>query len=80
MPWLAMDHGESVALSNIGVSCLPLLHSRERGDTSIRLKRRVDLQLAGLKKFVRAEQVEILDRRTFTLGANPSLFMKVSLP
>lgn len=36
-----------------------------------------DLQLTGLKKFVRAEEVEILDRRTFTLGASPSLFVKV---
>jgi hypothetical protein len=36
-----------------------------------------DVQLAGLKKFSRAEQVKILERRTFTLAANPSLFVKI---
>src|SRR5437764_3937533 len=36
-----------------------------------------DVQLAGLKKFARAEQVEIMERRTFTLAASPSLFVKI---
>lgn len=36
-----------------------------------------DLQLAGLRKFVRAEQVEVLEKRAFVLGANPSLFVKI---
>lgn len=36
-----------------------------------------DLQLAGLKKFARAQQVEILDRRTVMLATIPGLFVKV---
>jgi hypothetical protein len=44
---------------------------------SLNLDNDFDLQMTGLKKFVRAEQVEILDKRVFTLGASPSLFMKV---
>ncbi len=36
-----------------------------------------DVQLAGLKKFVRAEHVEILERRTLTLAEKPSLFVKI---
>jgi hypothetical protein len=35
------------------------------------------LQLAGLKKFARAEKVEVLEKRNFSLGASPSLFVKV---
>src|SRR3954463_13103403 len=37
----------------------------------------LDVQLAGLKKFARAEQVEILEKRTVSLAANPSLFVKI---
>jgi len=36
-----------------------------------------DVQMAGLKKFARAEQVDILERRRFTLAASPSLFVKI---
>jgi hypothetical protein len=36
-----------------------------------------DIQLAGLKKFARAEQVEVLEKRTLSLGASPSLFVKI---
>jgi hypothetical protein len=36
-----------------------------------------ELQMAGLKKFARAEQVEVLEKRTFTLATSPSLFVKI---
>jgi len=50
----------------------PQVHS-----VSLALDDEFDLQLAGLRKFARAEQVEILEKRTVTLGTNPSLFVKV---
>lgn len=63
-----------IPVGSMDVSALP---GAETHPASLDLDKNFDLQLAGLKKFVRAEQLEILDRRTFTLGANPSLFMKV---
>jgi hypothetical protein len=44
---------------------------------SLALDNDFDLQLVGLKKFARAEQVEILEKRTVSLGDNPSLFVKI---
>lgn len=36
-----------------------------------------DLQVTGLKKFARAEHIEILAKRAVSLGPNPSLFVKI---
>src|SRR6476620_4601059 len=35
------------------------------------------LQLAGLRKFARAEQIDVLERRNVQLGMNPGLFVKI---
>jgi hypothetical protein len=65
-----------IPVGSMDVSALassdPQIHS-----VSLALDDDFDLQLAGLKKFARAEQVEVLERRMVTLGTSPSLFVKV---
>ncbi len=65
-----------IPVGSMDVSALassgPKVHS-----VSLALDDDFDLQMKGLRKFARAEQVEILDRRTVTLGTNPSLFVKI---
>jgi hypothetical protein len=63
-----------IPVGSMDVSALPV---NDLYPASLTLDSDFDLQLAGLKKFVRAEAVEILDRRTFSLGTRPSLFVKV---
>lgn len=63
-----------IPVGSMDVSALP---GTEVHAVSLNLDNDFDLQMAGLKKFVRAEQVEILDKRAFMLGASASLFMKV---
>jgi hypothetical protein len=63
-----------IPVGSMDVSALPGIDLHA---VSLDLDNDFDLQMAGLKKFVRAEQVEILEKRAFTLGASPSLFMKV---
>jgi hypothetical protein len=65
-----------IPVGSMDVSALAVPGTQVRA-ASLALDSDFDLQLAGLKKFARAEQVEVLDRRTFTLGESPSLFVKI---
>ncbi|MFL6415952.1 MAG: hypothetical protein ACJ74Y_09830 [Bryobacteraceae bacterium] len=65
-----------IPVGSMDVSALALPGTQIRSAT-LTLEDDFDLQLAGLKRFARAEQVEILERRTFTLGMTPSLFVKI---
>lgn len=65
-----------IPVGSMDVSALPIPRVQVR-PAALALDDDFDVQLVGLKKFARAEQVEILERRTFTLGATPSLFVKI---
>ncbi len=59
---------------DVSALALPLTQAHS---VSLALDDDFDTQLAGLKKFARAQKVEVLEKRNLLLGANPSLFVKI---
>jgi len=71
-----MKKHSPIPVGSMDVSALAIPGIQVRS-ASLALDDDFDVQLAGLKRFARAEQVEIMERRTFTLAASPSLFVKI---
>src|SRR5947209_5723602 len=65
-----------IPVGSMDVSALAIPGAQIRS-AALALDEDFDVQLAGLKKFARAEQVEIMERRTFMLATSPSLFVKI---
>jgi hypothetical protein len=65
-----------IPIGSMDVSAFPLPESSSKS-VAFAFDDAFELQLAGLKKFVRAERVEILEKRVLTLGTVPGLFAKV---
>src|SRR3954451_1746064 len=65
-----------IPIGSMDVSALAFPNTQVHS-VSLALDNDFDLQLAGLKKFVRAQQLEILEKRTLSLGTSPSLFVKL---
>src|SRR4051794_38607908 len=65
-----------IPVGSMDVSALAVTGTQVHS-VSLALDDDLDLQLAGLKKFSRAEQVEVLEKRNVALGPNPGLFVKI---
>src|SRR3954447_3580026 len=71
-----MKKHSPIPVGSMDVSALSLPTAQIRS-ASLAFDDDFDLQMAGLKKFARAEQVQVLEKRMFTLATSPSLFVKI---
>jgi hypothetical protein len=71
-----MKRRSPIPIGSMDVSALAIGDAQVRS-AAFKLDDDLDLQLAGLRKFARAEQIEILDKRHVSIGAIPSLFVKI---
>lgn len=65
-----------IPIGSIDVSALPA-NGPEVRPASLSLTEDVDVQVEGLRRFARAEQLELVEKREIVLGTNSGIFVKI---